>query len=67
MKEVLGVKLYNLEELSAMLGISIWTAKKYVNKGTIESRRVGRRIFVTEAAIRRFVTEPAVQTAEAER
>ena len=67
MKEVLDVKLYNLEELSAMLGISIWTAKKYVKAGTIESRRVGRRIFVTEAAIRRFVTEPAVQTAEAER
>jgi hypothetical protein len=46
---------WSLPELSAMLGLSVGFLRKEARRGALRTRRMGRRVLVTEADLRRFL------------
>lgn len=55
MKEVLGVKLYNLDEVGAMLGVQAATARRYVQSGKLQARTISGRKYVSEQGLKDFL------------
>lgn len=55
MKEVLGVKLYTLEEVGQLLGVRKTAITKYLNEGTLKARTIGGQKYVSEASLKSFV------------
>lgn len=47
--------LISLAEASRILGVSWWTARRMVTRGDVTGYQVGRRIKVSEAAVRASV------------
>jgi hypothetical protein len=47
--------LFNVEDAARVLGhISSWTLRKHLKCGTVTAVRIGRRIFINQAEIRRI-------------
>lgn len=55
MKEVLGIKLYSLAEVGAMLGVQRPTASLYVRQGRLKARTIGGHKYVSEDDLRNFL------------
>lgn len=55
MKEVLGVKLYSLEEVGQLLGVQKATVTKYVQQGKLNSRAIGGYKYVSEENLKNFL------------
>ena len=53
------MKLYDLKEVSQMLGVSYLTVYNYVRQGKIKSVRVGRFLRVTQEEVERIMKEGA--------
>ena len=52
------VGLHSIEEAAKVLGqISSWTLRKHVKRGSVKAVRIGRRVFLSAAEIRRIETE----------
>ena len=50
---VLGeVKLYSVSELSETLDINVQTVRKMFNTGKLKGRKMGRKWYVTEEALK---------------
>lgn len=54
-KIILGVELYELNEVAEMLGVSIQTMRSYVRKGTIKTTLIGRSKYITTETLRKFL------------
>lgn len=52
------MELYNVEELSELLGISIKTVRQLIKEGTIEGRKLARRWYVTSESLQAFFRKP---------
>ena len=53
-----ATELFNLEDAAKILGrISSWTLRKHLRQGTVSAVRIGRRIFLNSAEIRRIQSE----------
>ena len=55
MKEVLGVKLYSLNEVGELLGVQRQTASKYIQQGKLKARTIGGYKYVSEESIKNFL------------
>ena len=52
---VLGeVKLYSVSELSETLDINVQTVRKMFNTGKLKGRKMGRKWYVTEEALKQY-------------
>lgn len=66
--EVNGLKLYTVDEVAALLHINRLTVLKYIKRGRLQARRIGRPLMITEQDLRLFLTgmleerRPAAQT-----
>lgn len=52
MIEIGSIRLYNIAELAETFGVSELTLRNYVREGRLKGRKVGKRWFVSEQAIR---------------
>lgn len=57
MKEVLGVKLYDLAEVGQLLGVQRSTCYKYIKKGKLKARLIGGAKFVSEENLKEFLRD----------
>ena len=55
MKEINGIKLYTLQEIAKTLNITIITLRKYINTKKIFAIRIGRRYWIPEEALIKFL------------
>lgn len=46
---------YNLTEVARKLGLGLANVRRLIHSGKLESRRVGRRLIVPDAALRKFL------------
>ncbi|MEX2368164.1 MAG: helix-turn-helix domain-containing protein [Balneolaceae bacterium] len=57
-KKIGDLKLYSVDDLHEMLGISKMTLRSYLRKGKLKGRKLGVQWFVTEESIRAYFEEP---------
>jgi len=50
-----GMPIYNLEDLSKKLKISVRTLRRYIKEGQLKGRLIGRSYYVTEANLLEFL------------
>lgn len=55
MKEANGTKLYDVDELSAMLGVHRLNIYKAIREQKLRAVRLGRRLYATEEALRDYL------------
>ena len=55
MKEIFGVKHYDIKETAEILGISPTSVLNYIKAGTMKAAKVGGRWLVTEEAIKVYL------------
>ena len=61
MKEIAGLKIYTLREISDVLYVTVLTLRGYINSGKLKAVKIGRSFSVTEEDLRAFLlkgTEP---------
>jgi predicted site-specific integrase-resolvase len=49
--------LIPVADAAAMLGISIWTARRWCYEGVVASANVGKKLFIPPSEIERLVSE----------
>lgn len=47
--------LKSVEQGAGILGVSKWTARKWIREGKLKAVRLGRRVLIEEAELERFV------------
>ena len=55
MKEIEGVKMFDLEELTEKLTLTKRTLYNYIKKGKLKSQKIGKCHFVSENNLRKFL------------
>lgn len=50
-----GVQYYDLAELEKRLGISLWTLRRYIQRGKLRAQKVGRKYFVSSEGLRELL------------
>ena len=53
---------YNLEETAAMLKIHEKTVRDYIKRGDLLARKVGKRYYITQLALEKYITPQELQT-----
>ena len=56
-KKIGGLTLYNVEELSELLGVQERTIRAYLRDGKLKGRKMARKWYVTEEALREYFEE----------
>ena len=46
---------YDLAELEKRLGISLWTLRRYIQRGNLRAQKVGRKYFVNSGELQRLL------------
>lgn len=49
------MKIYNLKELTNLLGLNIQTIRQYIKEGKIKASKVGTHYMVTDEAVQEFL------------
>ena len=49
-----GLKIYTLDDIQKKTGISKQTLRKYIKAGTLKARKISRKWFVTQDALKEF-------------
>jgi excisionase family DNA binding protein len=49
--------LLSVEQAAVVLGISPWTVRRYVHLGTLKPVRIGRRVLLEGAELRRLIEQ----------
>lgn len=57
MKQVGDLKLYSVEDLSELLGVSVKTIQQYLKDGKLKGRKFALRWYVTEEALRAYFSQ----------
>lgn len=55
MKQILGVKLYTIEEVAEMLGVQTQTASKYISQERLKAQVIGGRKYISEENLKDFL------------
>lgn len=58
------LKLYGVEELSKILNIQDRTVRKMMREGTLPGRKLARRWYVSEEALREYFQKPELRGEE---
>ena len=56
MKEVLGVKLYDINEVADILSVTTTSIHNYIKRGSLAAQKIGGRWFISEENIKIFVS-----------
>lgn len=62
MKEIFGVKHYDIKETADILGISSTSVLNYIKAGTMRAAKVGGRWLVKEEDIKAYLDNASVVT-----
>jgi len=55
---IAGVRCYSVNDLVEMLNLALPTIRKYIQKGYIKARKVGKEYIITEPNLQEFLNEP---------
>lgn len=55
MLEIQGVKLYDTQDLAAMLNVSRTTVSSLRNRGKLKYTRIGKKLYTSEEALREYL------------
>ena len=50
-----GIKLYDLLEISGILGVHFKTAQKYLRTGKIKGQKIGRKWYASDETLKDFL------------
>lgn len=53
-KQIGNLTLYDLEELSVLLNITVFSLREYIKKGKIKAQKMGKRYFITQDALNEY-------------
>ena len=53
--EIGGVKLYSVKDIATAMDVSEQTVRRYIKRGFLKSKKIGRNIFITEAQLKEFI------------
>jgi predicted site-specific integrase-resolvase len=53
-KQVGNLILFDLEELSKELDISVFSLREYIKKGKLRAQKLGKKYFVTQDSINEY-------------
>jgi|VirMetMinimDraft_7_1064189.scaffolds.fasta_scaffold00899_10 excisionase family DNA binding protein len=56
MREILGVKMYNVKEVTEILGVTTQTVRLYIKQRKLKAVRIGKPYFISEDAIKFYIT-----------
>ena len=62
MKVVNGMKIYEVEDLVELLGITRVSVQRYLREGRIKGIKIGRRWHVTEGNLKAFLSGETTYT-----
>ena len=66
MREILGVKMYNVKEVTKILGVTTQTVRLYIKQQKLRAVRIGKPYFISEEAIRFYITGGLIGSEELE-
>lgn len=55
-KDILGVTLYSVEEVSELLGVNHQTVNRYVKKGMMDTTMIGGKKLISEEQLKNYLT-----------
>jgi len=55
MREILGIKVYSVKEVAALLELSTNTIHTYINKGILPARKIAGVYHVTEDNLKEYI------------
>ena len=53
--EIGGVKLYTVKDIAKAMEVEEQTVRRYIKRGYLQSKKVGRNIFITEEHLKEFI------------
>lgn len=53
-KQIGNLTLYDLEELSVLLNITVFSLREYIKKGKIKAQKMGKRYFITQESLNEY-------------
>ena len=53
--EIGGVRLYTVKDIAKAMEVEEQTVRRYIKRGFLQSKKIGRSIFVTEAQLKEFI------------
>ena len=56
-KVILGVKLYSLQEVADLLGVTRETITKYISRGRLTTTLIGGRKYLSEENLKSFLQD----------
>ena len=55
MKEIAGIKCYELQEVADILGVHYQTIRNLIKNGKIKATRIGRNYVITEQNLHKYI------------
>ena len=55
--EIGGVKLYTVKDIAKAMEVEEQTVRRYIKRGFLQSKKIGRSLFITETDLREFIEE----------
>ena len=53
-KQIGNLTLYDLEELSVLLNITVFSLREYIKKGKLNAQKMGKRYFITQESLNEY-------------
>ena len=53
--EIGGLKLYTIKDIATAMDVTDRTVRRYIKDGHLQAKKIGRSIFITEEALRKFI------------
>ena len=67
MKKVLaGTTYYDVPELSTVLDVTPYSIRKFIQEGRMEAIKIGRRLWISEEALKQFLAQAKVSPKDGE-
>ena len=51
---IADVKMYDVREVATMFNVHVQTVRKWIHKGQIKARRIGKGYYITELEVKNF-------------
>ncbi len=63
-KHIGNLVLYDLEELSHELDITVFSLREYIKKGRLRAQKMGKKYFVTQDSINEYFNTSEIEEKE---
>ncbi|OGF97673.1 MAG: hypothetical protein A2Z06_01310 [Candidatus Glassbacteria bacterium RBG_16_58_8] len=64
MKVIKGIKVYEVEDLSKILGLTEVAIRRYIRAGRIPGQKIGKRWYVSDENLKAFINPKPVREAK---